>query len=337
MNQVDSGKSFVSVIVSFKNEAKNLKKHVEALMGQEYPKDRYEIILVDDGSTDNSMQIVKNEINGKSTPVVKLIQLDWVGTPAARNEGIQNSEGEIVAITDADAIPDPNWLLELSNSFKDKEVGIVSGKIKEIDSINDVNQSIECTIREETFWFTNVAFRQIVFEKIAGFDRRFKRGSDYDFIVRVLNAGFKQAYNANAVVWHLKSPLNLSKALKAEFRNGKADILFLIVNARIFLRNFIKVPLSIKRAIANTLATLFSVPLLVVAFLLGGIPDLLFGIVLIIIFIATRVYLSKTRRFRFIRALACIPLSIALWYHLLKSIPLAFHRRSEETYLLSHV
>ena len=332
INQAEN-QSFISIVVSFRNESKNLEKHVQALCTQNYPKDKYEVVFVDDGSTDDSLQIVKNEISKTSFPSVRLIHLNWAGTAAARNEGVKKAKGEIMAITDADAVPDPNWLCEISNSFKNEEIGMVCGKIKEINDLCEVDQQSAHTTYEKTFWFTNVSFNRTVFEKIGGFDRRFRRGSDYDFIVRLLDAGFEYTYNPNAVVWHIKPPLTLSKALKDELKNGKADLLFLTVDARIFLRNLTKIPLSTKRAVTHTLATLFSAPLLIVAFLLGGIPGLLFATVLIAAFIVTRVHMSKTKRFRLLRACACIPISIALWYHLLKSITLAFHKRSGETHL----
>lgn len=326
-------KKFVSVVVNFRNEARNLKQHIEALARQEYSKDKYEVIFIDDGSTDNSLQIARDELAEKSLPFAMVKHIDWTGTGGARKIAVEMSKGDIIAITDADAIQKPDWISQLADSLTIPKTGMVGGMIKEVPNLDDTDEQRECTTQEKTFWFVNIAFKREVFEKIGGFDRRFKRGSDYDIIARVLDAGFDYTYNPKAVVWHLKKPLSLSKSLRAELRNGEADTLFLLVDGRIFLRNFMKFPLSVKTRIANTVASLLSVPLLVAAFLLGGLIGLAVAAILVGSFVLARAYMSKTRKFRLLRALACIPIGILLWYHLLRSLPLAFHKRSEETLL----
>lgn len=323
--------SFVSVVVSFRNECKHLRAHIRALLSQEYPKDKYEIVLIDDGSTDSSLQIAKEEMSAENSPSMKIIHLDWIGTGGARNVGIRESKGEIVAITDADALPDPSWISEISEPLRDKKIGIVCGKIKEVPSLDQMFQGPEQTTYEKTYWFVDVAISRKVFEKTGGFDKRFRRGSDYDVIVRAVNAGFECRYNPKAIVWHLKPQLSLSKSLKAELKNGEADLLFLFVDGKIFLRNLMKLPTSVRMAIANTIAELVFCPLLVLAFLFAGLQGLLVAAIPITLFVLLRAYVSKARRFRLLRALACIPIGFALWYYVFRLLPHAIERRPVET------
>lgn len=327
------GKKFVSIVVSFRNESRNLKRHVEALVQQEYPKDRYEIVFVDDGSTDGSLEIVRNEIGEITFPFIRIIRLDWMGTGGARKTGIEASRGDVIAITDADAIPELNWIAQVADSLADGKSDMVGGAIKEVPDLEKIGNHSGFTTYEKTFWFVNIAFSRRVFEKIGGFDRRFKRGSDYDVIARVLDAGFEYTYNPKAVVWHLKIPPSFSKTLKAELKNGEADLLFLVLDGRIFLRNFKRFPLSIKTSIANTIASLFSAPLLATGFLLGSVLGLALAAVPVGAFVFVRARMSKTKKFRLLRAFACIPIGVSLWYYLVKSCRLAFKKRSEETSL----
>lgn len=113
-------------------------------------------------------------------------------------------------------------------------------------------------------------------------------------------------------MWHLKPQLRLSKSLKAELKNGKADLL-LFVNGRIFLRKFMKLPASVRMAVANTVAELVFCPLLVLAFMLAGLQGLLVS------------------KFRLLRALACVPVGFALWYYVFRLLPHAFEKRPVET------
>ncbi|MGB9663330.1 MAG: glycosyltransferase [Ignavibacteria bacterium] len=115
-----------SVIVPFRNEGQNLVKCISSLLDQNFEKDRFEIILVDDNSSDNSAELIKNFL---TQPMIKLIRLDNdSGKKRAIEAGINLSNYEIIVTTDADCYHSKNWLSSLVQSFDDK-TGFVAGKV----------------------------------------------------------------------------------------------------------------------------------------------------------------------------------------------------------------
>jgi len=113
---------FVSIVVCTFNRSNRLNPCLKSLREQTYPLDRYEIIVVDDGSTDSTLQTIEKE-------GVNLIHHEKnKGIPAARNSGIAAAKGEIVAFIDDDAVADPHWLEHLMLPFEDPTVGASGGK-----------------------------------------------------------------------------------------------------------------------------------------------------------------------------------------------------------------
>lgn len=111
----------VSVVVPVYNAARYLTSCIEALESQDYPRSKYEIILVDNNSTDGS-DLVANEY-----PSVTLLREPKPGPYAARNRGLTKAAGPIVAFTDADCAPQRDWLRELVDGLRESGVGIVLG------------------------------------------------------------------------------------------------------------------------------------------------------------------------------------------------------------------
>ena len=111
----------ISVIVPFFNSEKYIEDCAKALLAQSYPSARYEIIMVDNNSTDRSAQLV-----GKY-PQIQLLAEQKQGSYAARNHGIAAAKGTIIAFTDADCVPFPGWLQEIMTAMRSPEVGLVQG------------------------------------------------------------------------------------------------------------------------------------------------------------------------------------------------------------------
>ena len=114
---------FVSVIVPAYNEHLTIANCIEALLAQDYPADRREIIIVDNNSTDGTADIVRNY------PVILLYERDIQTPAAARNRGIHFARGEIVAFTDADCVPEPDWLSHMVAGFSNPDVVGVAGAV----------------------------------------------------------------------------------------------------------------------------------------------------------------------------------------------------------------
>ena len=101
---------FVSVVVTVYNAEQTIAQCLESIMKLEYSKDKLEIIVVDDGSTDNSLDIVKEYS-------VKLVQKGHGGYPSAMNTGIKSARGSIIVIIDSDIIVSKDWLVKVLEEF----------------------------------------------------------------------------------------------------------------------------------------------------------------------------------------------------------------------------
>lgn len=174
-----------SIIVAMKNEMPCARRCLEALIRQNYSADWLEIIVVDDGSTDETPEILAEYAS--KHPSVKVIrnELNHGGKKAALHLGIQHSQGEILLFTDADCAPQPSWVSAMIRKFQ-PDTGIVVGFSPVIDPSNSVlgkvlqldslasgiiaagaignSSAITCTGR-------NLAYRRAVYEQVNGFQK----------------------------------------------------------------------------------------------------------------------------------------------------------------------
>ncbi len=126
----DSPNHFLSVIIPARNEEKNIAALLNALSKQSYASDFFEIILVDDFSTDRTSQTVKNF----SLPNLVLIQPNTLSQNSSKKRaidtGIQHAKGEIIVTTDADCIPQPKWLETIKDCFVKNEAAFIAAPVK---------------------------------------------------------------------------------------------------------------------------------------------------------------------------------------------------------------
>jgi len=125
---------FVSIIIPFRNESESIIDNVKSIIDQNYPKDKYEVIYVNDNSTDDSLQLVDEYSKPDN---IKVLSLPKDYFPNAHKKrairyGIENSVGDIVVTTDADCIYSKNWLSSLIINF-DEDTGFVSGPVEFLD------------------------------------------------------------------------------------------------------------------------------------------------------------------------------------------------------------
>jgi len=111
-------KPFISIIVCVYNGENRIKDCLEALLAQDYPKNKYEIIVVDDGSTDKTNDIVSKY------PIRVIKHRKNLGICSARNSGLRNAHGIIIAYTDDDCIPIKNWIKNLVKFYKDDVIAV---------------------------------------------------------------------------------------------------------------------------------------------------------------------------------------------------------------------
>ncbi len=209
-NETFDNKPLVSVIICTYNRLNHLKNCLDSMLDQTY--DKFEVIIVNGPSTDGT----KNLIN--LYPFRSIQQTKKGGLSEARNLGLREAKGEIVAFIDDDAIADKNWVKSHAMKYKDENVGGVGGTIKlkngKIEEYkNKVNRfgdlGIEKNIANSGHeWFNttcgcNTSFRKKTLEEIGGFDEYYTYWFDEtDVCVRVAKAGYKIEFEVDAVVQH---------------------------------------------------------------------------------------------------------------------------------------
>lgn len=121
---------FVSVIIPFRNEEDNILASLKSIEAQTYPKDKFEVIYVNDASTDSSLELITNQAMSSNIQVVNKPEdnSERAHKKYAVKYGIDNARGEIIVTTDADCIHDPDWLTTLLSTFNE-DTGLVSGPV----------------------------------------------------------------------------------------------------------------------------------------------------------------------------------------------------------------
>ena len=196
----------VSVVVCSYNGAATLEECLQSLTKLNYPE--YEVILVDDGSTDNTPEIASNY------PGVHYIRQPNRGLSYARNVGVQRATGEIVAYTDSDCIADEDWLYYLVRTMQAEGVAAIGGP--NVPPTSD-SWTAKCVAASpggpshvmfddrysEHVPGCNMAFRRDVLLSLGGFDPQFRQaGDDVDICWRLLDLGMTIGYAPAALVWH---------------------------------------------------------------------------------------------------------------------------------------
>lgn len=215
----------ISIIVPFYNTGKKIERCITSLLSQSYPKNQYEIIFIDDGSTDNSAEIVSKFKR------VKLIKQKHRGPAVARNLGVKNSKGQIILFTDADCIPGKKWIKNMIEPFKDKDVIGVSGTYKTFNrdslvarfagyEIEERHKKLEKQKQIDFIGTFSAAFRKSIFLKAKGFDENFPTasGEDPELSFRLEKFG-KMVFQPKAFVHHFH-PDTLHKFLRQKFWRG---------------------------------------------------------------------------------------------------------------------
>ncbi len=122
---------FVSIIVPARNEENNISNCINSIVNSSYPKEKYEIIAINDRSDDNTKVILeelsKKNLNLRIINVTKENRKNNLrGKPGALQHGFNVAKGELILMTDADCIVNPNWIETIANNFKPNSVGMVA-------------------------------------------------------------------------------------------------------------------------------------------------------------------------------------------------------------------
>src|SRR5437764_6868761 len=218
----------MSVVVCTYNGVKTLRQCLEAALALHYPD--YEVIVVSDGSTDNSAQIAG------SFEGVRVIETSQRGLAAARNTGMEAATGEIIAYIDDDAIADPDWLLHLAATLASGPFAAVGGPNVLPPNSNWIAECVANAPGRPTHVLVsdreaehvpgcNMAIRKDALQAIGGFDPQFRAaGDDVDVCWRLLDSDQRIAFSPGAVVLHHRRP-TVRGYLRQQRGYGKAEAL----------------------------------------------------------------------------------------------------------------
>lgn len=214
----------VSVIVPAYNAERCLPDCLVALVAQDYPRDRYEVIVVDDGSTDGTTQVAARD------GVIRLRQ-PHLGPAAARNTGIRLARGDLLLFTDADCAPAPDWISAMVETFANPSVAGCKG-VYRTSQRSLVARFVQVEYEEKyakmqfgrpiDFVDTySAAYRKTVLMREGVFDERITAPSveDIELSFRLAERGHKLWFNPWAVVYHYH-PETIGGYLRRKLRYG---------------------------------------------------------------------------------------------------------------------
>lgn len=227
----------ITVIVPAHNEAAHLARKLEQLFEQSYPSDKMEIIVVDDGSTDQTLSILesfKSKVNVISLTTPR-------GKIAALNQGLNESQSEIVVITDADTELEKQSIRELVLPFQDPGIGAVSGRLRirgEGKSARYERSYVEAehAFRQKESLLSSVPF---LFGQLSAFRRKVlplinftAAVDDIEMALVIRERGYKVIYAPEAIVYE-EAPNSLRQLFQQKRRRGGCTIEVVLRHLRI--------------------------------------------------------------------------------------------------------
>ena len=227
---------YVSVVVPTRNRAANLRQCLRSLLSQNYPLESYEIIVVDNGSTDNTFNVVMESAERISHPPIRLIRQATRGLNRARNAGIAAASGDPICFVDDDVIASPGWLSAMVAGFScHPEAGCFGGPIRlrlegkapRMCGTEPLGETeLELGYEERVVsavWGANMAVTKAALDGCGYFDERIEiYGDEEEWERRLISRGGSVIYLPRAWVWHRRSAesLRIRALLRSRFHRG---------------------------------------------------------------------------------------------------------------------
>ena len=220
-----SDKPLISIVIPVYNDAARLRKTLEALQDQTYPSDRYEILVVDNGSTDESPDLVRT-----CNEATLLHEVENTSSPySARNRGIEVASGEIIVLLDATCVPARNWIEEGVKCLEEQGADLIGGNVEfsfygaepTAGEIYDAltNCQMEESIQQGKAKTANLFIRRSVFDAIGLFPEGIRSGGDVRWTRQATDEGLVLSYCAGAKVY--KPARRLRALIKKQWRVAK--------------------------------------------------------------------------------------------------------------------
>lgn len=213
-----------TVIIATRNRARWLAEALERLMRQDTAgRFTYDIVVADNGSTDETAAVVRRAQAGSVVPIEYLFE-PRPGKPFALNTAIAHARGDILAFTDDDIVAGPRWLAGLHRAFAETSADAVAGRVlpqwEEITPGHDTEQimahmgtvgcldfserRLQISPSPDRYWWvgSNIAVRREVLQRCGAFDVRLVRGQDVELFVRLRRRGATIVYEPSALLHH---------------------------------------------------------------------------------------------------------------------------------------
>jgi glucosyl-dolichyl phosphate glucuronosyltransferase len=231
---------FISVLIATKNREQLLRDTLAALSAQRWPRDRYEVLIADNGSTDGTREVVESAARRRGAPRIAYRYVATPGKSHAVNALFEDVTADFIALIDDDVCPEPTWLRALVTAFEETGADFIAGRILPrweteppswlssdllgVLAIPD-NGDKRLTIspdgdgKDVMTVGANMAVRTAVVRHIGGFRHdlgklsgTLRTGEDHEFFLRMLNAGYRGVYEPSALVRHFVPSERLNRA-----------------------------------------------------------------------------------------------------------------------------
>jgi len=230
----------ISVQMCSYNRADLLKRALEALVKVDFATEDFEIVLVDDGSSDCTREMVAGLQHDRQ---LKYLYQDNAGLATARNTGIRAAQGEVILFIDDDTMADPALLKENWASHQEDDKCVVNGRVNHVETL-DGELSPKFTtadISTSFFWTSNVSVRRKYLEQVGLFDQDFREygWEDIELVGRLRDIGLRRRYNHNALVYHYKRKRRASelpRMLRQSGACGRSAVIYLRKRPRLRTR-----------------------------------------------------------------------------------------------------
>jgi len=213
----------VSIIIPMRNEEKNIQLCLDSITGNSYPKEQYEIICIDNGSTDRTMEVASGYTKN-------LYQLPDTTISALRNYGAQRAQGEYLAFIDSDCTADKSWLQSASMYFGSESI-ICFGSTPDIPSDATwvqktwyLSKQIRSDVqRVEWLESMNLIVKKEVFLEVGGFNEKLETCEDVDLCYRI-GQKYRIISDKKIRVVHLGEAKTLGEFFRKEMWRGKGNL-----------------------------------------------------------------------------------------------------------------
>jgi cellulose synthase/poly-beta-1,6-N-acetylglucosamine synthase-like glycosyltransferase len=219
----------ISLITPAYNEEKSLAETIKALLNVDYPKEKKEILLVNDGSTDKTLAIMKKF--AKKYKEIKILDKANSGKADSLNQAIKMAKGELIAVIDADSYPAKDSLLKMVGYFEeDEKMAAVTSKVlvrnkkKFIEKFQDVDYRVIAWSRKildyiDCVYVTNgplSVYRKSIVKKVGGFDTKIIT-EDIELTWNLMSKGYKTKMSYSAIAY-TSVPSSINSWIKQRIR-----------------------------------------------------------------------------------------------------------------------